>query len=73
MSDQDSDLAGLRRFEVGSTVTGGIRVFCITCSEWLAEWSSRQEYPRVADLVEASEQHTCYTDMVHEPPPAVAP
>lgn len=56
----DEDFAGLRGYEVGGTVTGGIRIFCINCTEWFAEWSSRQKYPRVAELAEACEQHVCY-------------
>lgn len=55
----DEDLAGLRRFEVAATITGGIRLFCISCGDWFAEWSSLQKYPRVAELANVSEQHDC--------------
>lgn len=55
----DKDIAGLRSFEVAATITGGIRLYCIRCEQWFAEWSSLVKYPRVGELAKVSEQHNC--------------
>jgi hypothetical protein len=51
------DFVGLRGFEVGGTITTGVRIYCIHCEQSIAEWSSRDKYPRVAEMVEACENH----------------
>lgn len=53
----DEDIAGLRGFEVGGTITKGVRIFCIHCEQWIAEWSSREKFPRMAEMVDACENH----------------
>lgn len=51
----DEDIAGLRGFEVSGTPTTGVMIFCIRCEHWFAEWTSRQPYPRLAEMVQAAE------------------
>ena len=55
----DEDIAGLRGFEVSGTPTTGVMMFCIHCAHWFAEWTSRQPYPRLAEMVQEAEQHEC--------------
>lgn len=55
----DEAIAGLRGFEVGGTITTGVRIYCMRCHQWFAEWSSRDLYPRMAEMVEACEAHVC--------------
>lgn len=55
----DEDIAGLRGFEVGGTITTGVRIYCMRCGDWFAEWSSRELYPRLAEMVQEAEQHEC--------------
>jgi hypothetical protein len=49
--------AGLTDFEVSGTITTGVMVWCPDCATWFAEWSSRQLYPNVQQIVDACAAH----------------
>jgi len=53
----------LGNFEVGGTVTTGVRIFHLGCRDWFIEWSSRDRYPSIATMVEACESHECTSDV----------
>lgn len=57
LADDDEDITGLRGFEVSGTPTTGIRIWCIRCERWFVEWTSRQLYPRMAEMVTECEDH----------------
>ena len=48
-------------FEVSGTITTGVMVWCMGCETWFAEWTSRELYPTVRQIIDACIAHraTC--------------
>ena len=49
---------GMYGCEVGGTITTGVALYCISCdNREVAMWSSRQEYPRLQELIDYWNEH----------------
>lgn len=62
----EASMTDLSKFEVCATITQGVYILHIECGEppgeYVAEWSSRQRYPRASEIMQAIEDHVCDSD-----------